>query len=74
MEEVNYEDIIWERIEFAEENFAKGYLMALLDEKLITIDQWHITDMSEHRSVGHWLGERQRHRLSDKNENREVNK
>ena len=41
MEEVNYEDIIWERIEFAEENFAKGYLMALLDEKLITIDYWH---------------------------------
>ncbi|KKK91998.1 hypothetical protein LCGC14_2707350 [marine sediment metagenome] len=54
MSEVNYEDSIWERIEFAKSYFAKGYLMALLDEKLITIDQWH--------------------RLSDKSENREVNK
>ncbi len=52
MKEVNQEDSIWERIEFAQSYFAKGYLMALLDEKLITIDQWHISDMSYLRSVG----------------------
>ena len=52
MKEVNQEDNIWERIEFAQSYFAKGYLMALLDEKLITIDQWHrLSDKNENKEA-----------------------
>ena len=38
--EVNQEDTVWERIEFAQSYFAKGYLMALLDYKLICMSEW----------------------------------
>ncbi len=37
---VNQEDTAWGHIEFAETNFAKGYLMALLDYKLICMSEW----------------------------------